>query len=91
MPDITYNMVHNYLLFNASENELRSAVEAIKLRRSDLARAVSYTVTPGKRVAFTGKRGIKIEGVVKKINHKTLIVSTDIGEYKVPSSMISFV
>lgn len=91
MSEITYNIVHDYLLFKASESELRAAVEAIKARRGDLARAVAYTAKVGNRVAFTGKRGIKVEGVVKKINHKTLIISTDSGEWKVPSSMITII
>ena len=61
------------LIGRMSSEELNSVVAAVKLQRTWLARQASRTVTIGSAVRFPA-RGRVIEGVVLKVNRKTIQV-----------------
>jgi hypothetical protein len=70
--------------------ELNRAVEAIKLRRTYLARQVTNSVLIGDRVSFKGRRNVVVVGTVEKINIKTVVVLSTTGvRWKVTSSLLS--
>ncbi len=70
--------------------ELARAVEAIKLRRTNLARQKTAQLMVGDRVSFAGRRGMTVTGVVSKVNLKTVQVKQDnaFTTWKVPASML---
>jgi hypothetical protein len=61
-------------IYQMDNNELNQVVEAIKLKRTHLARQVARSVVKGDIVQFEGRRGQMIQGKVMKVNQKTLVV-----------------
>ena len=61
------------LIGHMSSQELDSVVTAVKLQRTWLARQASRSVTIGSAVRFNA-RGRVIEGVVTKVNRKTIMI-----------------
>jgi uncharacterized protein YkvS len=59
---------------NMNSDELNQVVEAIKLQRNWLARTTARALGVGDVVEFTGRAGRTVQGVVSKINQKTVIV-----------------
>ena len=76
-------------IHDMSADDLEQIVEAVKLRRTYLHNVATRSFTPGDQVQFTGKRGVKISGIVMKVAKK--YVSVDCTMYggsmwKVPGS-----
>lgn len=69
-------------------SDLDQLIEAIKWRRSSLARHNVWTLKKGDRVSFTGRRGYT-EGTVVDVKIKNVIVDTSMGRYRVPANMLS--
>ena len=73
-----------------SKSEIELAVEAIKLRRTQLARTAARKFVRGDSVRFTGKRGATVRGVVEKVNPKTVVVDAGVlGKWRVTASMLT--
>ena len=72
-----------------SSSELDLAVEAIKLRRTNLARSKVRSLSVGDRVRFTTRSGETISGSVGKLNRKTAIVNSQGQQWRVTASMLT--
>jgi len=71
-----------------NNDELDQVVEAIKLRRTYLSRRVTRQLAVGDSVEFEA-RGRTVQGVVTKINPKTVIVlEVGYGKWKVSASLL---
>ena len=70
--------------------DLSDAVEAIKLRRNFLNTKAVRSFVIGDRVEFTGRRGNKVVGEIKKVNRKNLVVKdlNSITSWRVPANMV---
>ena len=71
-----------------SASELDLAVEAIKLRRTNLAKTKVRSLSVGDRVRFTTRSGETISGSVGKLNRKTAIVNTGGQQWRVTASLL---
>jgi len=72
-----------------SSSELNLVVEAVKLRRTALAKTQARTFTVGDAVSFKNKQGLTVVGTVRKVNIKTVLVdSPSQGRWKVTASML---
>ena len=73
--------------------ELNLIGEAIRYRRSVLARATVSNLTQGVSVRFTNSRtGKVIVGTIEKINRKTVVVrEAHVGLWRVPANMLETV
>ena len=70
--------------------ELNRVVDAIKLRRTYLAKETARGLFIGDAVSFKGKRGITVRGTVTKVNTKTVLVDSGRdGKWKVTASMLT--
>ena len=67
------------LIYQMDMNELNQVVEAIKLKRTHLAKQTARMFMVGDVVSFTGKRGELVTGVITKVNPKTIIVKSKSG------------
>ena len=78
-------------IYQMDNNELNQVVEAIKLKRTHLARQVARSVVKGDIVQFAGRRGQMIQGKVMKVNQKTLVVmdSQTQTQWKVTASLVT--
>tara|TARA_R110000868_G_scaffold105853_9_gene290684 strand:- start:2330 stop:2650 length:321 start_codon:yes stop_codon:yes gene_type:complete len=91
--------IHNMAMVNTvvdqigrmNAEELNRAVDAIKLRRTYLARQASSSFMVGDIVSFTGRRNATVTGRVTKINQKTVVVldNNSRTQWKVTSSMLT--
>ena len=73
-----------------SKSEIELAVEAIKLRRTQLAKSAARKFVRGDSVRFTGKRGATVKGTVEKVNPKTVVVDAGVdGKWRVTASMLT--
>ena len=69
--------------------ELALAVEAIKLRRTALARGSVRSLSIGDSVRFKNRQGSTQRGVVTKLNRKTAVVDCGAqGSWRVTASML---
>lgn len=59
---------------NMNNDEINQLVEAVKLRRTQLARSTARSLMVGDIVSFEGRRGATVTGRVTKINRKTVLV-----------------
>lgn len=84
----TYNEVAAFVLTEATNDELNSLAEAIKMRRTQLTRKTVWTLRAGDTVTFVA-RGRKVQGVVAKIMQKNVQVKEGYTMWKVPASMLS--
>lgn len=72
-----------------SSEDLNGLVDAIKLRRTRLARESAGSLCVGDLVSFQGRAG-HVQGVVQKINRKTVVVdAAGQGRWKVTASMLT--
>lgn len=71
-----------------SSSELDLAVEAIKLRRTNLAKTKVRSLAVGDRVRFTTRSGETISGSVGKLNRKTAIVNSGSQQWRVTASLL---
>jgi hypothetical protein len=74
-----------------STSELNAVVDAVKRRRTMLAKSAARTIRRGDSVSFAGRGGETIRGTVLKVNPKTVIVSSssDATRWRVTASMLS--
>ena len=79
------------LIYQMDSNQLNEVVEAIKLKRTHLAKQVARSVVIGDIVSFNGRRGQTVTGKVTKVNQKTVVVrdSNTQTQWKVTASMLT--
>ena len=72
-----------------SSEELNSVVEAVKLRRTALARGSVRKLSVGDLVQFADRKGNSVRGSVVKLNRKTAVVDCGAGgRWRVTASML---
>jgi hypothetical protein len=77
------------LLGKCDNEDLNLVVRLLKARRDAIARMNTATLTRGKTVKFTGRRGVTVTGTVEQINRKTVIVkATDGTKWRVAGSLL---
>ena len=70
--------------------ELNRVVDAIKLRRTFVAKESARGLFIGDSVQFTGRGNRTVTGTVTKVNTKTVVVDTvRDGKWKVTASMLT--
>ena len=72
-------------------DQIDQIVEAVKLKRTFLAKQVARSIIIGDIVSFEGRRGQTVQGKVTKVNQKTVVVrdsKTQI-QWKVTASMLT--
>jgi hypothetical protein len=73
-----------------SNDEINQIAETIKYKRSLIGREVARTLTVGDQVRFTDSRqGRLIRGRLEGIKIKNAVVTTPVGRYRVPLSMLT--
>lgn len=71
------------------EKDIREAWDILKVRFDELRRAATYSFSIGDNVTFQN-RGIRYEGVVEKLNQKTVSVRISSGgTWRVTSSVLT--
>ena len=79
-------------IYQMDANELNQVVEAIKLKRTSLARQPTRSVIIGDTVSFEA-RGRMVVGKVTKVNIKTLTVREDrngsVTNWKVSATLVN--
>lgn len=85
-----FETLSHFVLTQASNDELNSLNEYIKMRRQQLTKAVVRSVVKGDKVTFTS-RGRVYNGTVMDVKIKNLVVETQYGRYRVPASMVTVV
>ena len=75
-----------------TNDELSSIIDAVKFARARLGQQTKRTMTIGSTVKFTNSRtGIVMQGTVRKIAIKNVVVDTAQGGWKVPAAMLEVV
>lgn len=74
-----------------SNEELNTVVEAIKLRRTALARGKVRSLSVGDSVQFRGRQGETVRGSVTKLNRKTAVVQAGGTQWRVTASLLEAV
>ena len=69
--------------------ELNRVVEAVKMRRTFISKESARGLFIGDSVSFEGKRGVRVQGTVSKVNSKTVVVDTAQGRWKVTASLLT--
>ena len=89
----TIQEVNSSIMFGDFTNDqLDSVVAAIKFRRAELSRQAKRSLRIGTWVKFhSTKRGMTVQGTVKKIAIKYVTVSTPQGLWRVPANMLEAV
>jgi hypothetical protein len=89
----TIQEINSAIMFgNLTNDQLNSVVAAIKYRRSQLAKEVKRSVSPGVRVSFySSQRNQTIVGTVEKVAIKYITVNTGSGRWRVPANMVEAV
>jgi putative ribosome biogenesis GTPase RsgA len=79
------------LIYQMDNDQLNQVVEAIKLKRTHLARQITRSVMVGDIVSFEGRGGKTVTGKVMKVNPKTLLVqdSQTMTRWKVTASLVT--
>jgi hypothetical protein len=77
---------------NFTNDQLNSIGDAIKFARANLVRQTKRSLTIGSKVKFTSNRnGMTYTGTVDRIKIKFAVVTTPLGRYNVPVSMLETV
>ena len=79
------------LIYQMDADQIDQVVEAIKLKRTHLAKTIARSIVVGDIVSFNGRRGQTVTGKVTKVNQKTVVVrdsNTQI-QWKVTASMLT--
>ena len=79
------------LIYQMDADQIDQIVEAVKLKRTFLAKQVARSIIIGDIVSFEGRRGQTVQGKVTKVNQKTVVVrdsKTQI-QWKVTASMLT--
>lgn len=70
--------------------ELNRVVDAVKMRRTFIAKESARGLFIGDTVSFESKRGQTVCGKVTKVNQKTVVVDAGMrGKWKVTASMLT--
>ena len=80
------------LIYQMDSDQLKEVADAIQLKRQFLAKQAIKNFIVGDMVQFTSSRtGGTVNGTVKKVNKKYVIVSTHIGgeQWRVPATMLT--
>ena len=79
------------LIYSMDSDQLNQIVEAVKLKRTHLAKQVARSIVIGDIVSFSGRRGQTVTGKVTKVNQKTVVVrdSATQTQWKVTASMLT--
>ena len=80
------------LIYQMDNDEINQIVEAIKLKRQYLAKQAVRSFVVGDMVQFTSsKTGGRINGTVRKVNRKYIVVEAHIGggQWRVPATMLT--
>ena len=78
------------MLGDFTNTELSAMIDAIKWKRSTLAKITKASLMCGDRVEFTSsKTGMTLQGTVTKIAIKYVTVHTKQGAWRVPANMLS--
>ena len=79
------------LIYSMDSDQLNQIVEAVKLKRTHLAKQVARSIVIGDIVSFSGRRGQTVTGKVTKVNQKTVVVrdSATQTQLKVTASMLT--
>ena len=80
------------LIYQMDSDQLREVADAIQLKRQYLAKQAIKNFIVGDMVQFTSNRtGGKVNGTIKKVNKKYVIVSAHIGgdQWRVPATMLT--
>jgi|TARA_B110000259_G_C13804433_1_gene318055 ribosomal protein L35AE/L33A len=89
MSNLVTKAVEN--IYQMDNDQIDQVVEAIKLKRTHLAKSVARSILIGDIVSFQGRRGQTVQGKVTKVNQKTIVVrdSQSQIQWKVTASMVS--
>ena len=78
------------LIYQMDNDQLNQVIEAIKLKRTHLAKQAVRSFRIGDIVGFTGKRGQQVSGKVKKINQKYILIDCGTqGQWRVPGNHLT--
>lgn len=81
--------VIKFILQNATNDELNAIVQAVQMRRTQLARRMTFTLRAGAIVSFTDRSGVTVTGKVEKVNRKNVVVNTGgLQKWRVPANML---
>ena len=69
--------------------ELNRVIDAVKMRRTFISKESARGLFIGDSVSFEGKRGVRVQGTVSKVNSKTVVVDTAQGGWKVTASLLT--
>ena len=85
--------INSAIMFGTWTNtELGSMIDAIKWNRAQLTKQIKGSLAVGDKVKFhSAKRGMTVQGSVKKVAIKYVTVETPTGLWKVPANMLSVV
>ncbi len=86
-----FETLSHFVLTQASNEELNTLIEYIKMRRQQLTKQNVRTITKGSKVTFTNRNGTVYTGTVVDVKIKNLIVEAGLGRYRVPASMVKVV
>jgi putative ribosome biogenesis GTPase RsgA len=77
------------LIYQMDNSQINQVIEAIKLKRTHLARQATRALIVGDTVQFRGRNNRIVQGRVVKVNQKTVSVDAGIeGRWKVTASML---
>lgn len=86
----TLNTVVKSIMFSDFDSDqLNEIVQAVKYRRSEIAKSTKRSVTIGTKVSFVDRHGKKYLGDVTGIKIKNIIVKIGMTNYRVPASMLT--
>jgi hypothetical protein len=77
------------LFLKMDRDDLDHVVELHKARSRNLITLTAMKFTVGDTVQFTSTRGRLIEGIVEKVNRKTINVSTHTQKWRVSPSLLT--
>tara|TARA_B110000305_G_scaffold235610_1_gene295531 strand:- start:2942 stop:3235 length:294 start_codon:yes stop_codon:yes gene_type:complete len=78
------------LIYQMDQDQLNQTIEAIKLKRTHLAKQATRSMMIGDIVGFTGKRGNQVSGKVTKIAKKYVTVDCGAnGSWRVPGNHLT--
>ena len=87
----TVQEINQAIMFSdLSNTDLHSIIDAVKWKRTTLAKLTKASLAVGDNVNFTSsKTGMNVTGVVMKIAIKYVTVKTHQGLWRVPANMLT--
>ena len=73
---------------NADKNTLDAIIAEVKNRQREMQREIGNAFNVGDKVWFDANRRGRIEGMISKINQKTIVVKTPTVTWKVTPSLL---